>query len=207
MFASHPALAIDAFMLGGGVDTDTEEGSSVALISGFGLGENTWLSAAVARNALELSNGRNLESRYADVELDHNFDPVGVRIGAAYWGDSDVLESNDWRASLYYQNDRVMLSADYEFRDFNFIIPSADLLTSREIMFDADGIGATARFQTSANTRLLIEGIKFDYSVPFRPLENADAARLLSVSRLSLINSLTLQMKPVSSMTTRRSLS
>ena len=32
--------------------------------------------------------------------------------------------------------------------------------------------------------------MSYDYSVPFRPVENVDAARLLSVSRLSLINSL-----------------
>ena len=144
----------------------------------------------VAKSSLELRNGRDLESRYADIELDHNFDPVGIRIGAAYWGDPDVLESDDWRASLYFKNARVMLSADYEFRDFNFIIPSSDFLTSREIMFDADGIGITARFQTSANSSLRIRSIRYDYSVPFRPIENVDAARLLSVSRLSLINSL-----------------
>ena len=32
--------------------------------------------------------------------------------------------------------------------------------------------------------------MKYDYSVPFRPIENVDAARLISVTRLSLINSL-----------------
>jgi len=189
LLASGAALA-DGFMLGGGIETDTEDGSSLALISGIGIGKDTWLSAGVAKSSLELRNGRDLESRYADIELDHNFDPVGIRIGAAYWGDPDVLESDDWRASLYFKNARVMLSADYEFRDFNFIIPSSDFLTSREIMFDADGIGITARFQTSANSSLRIRSIRYDYSVPFRPIENVDAARLLSVSRLSLINSL-----------------
>jgi len=177
-------------MLGGGIETDTEKGSSAALISGLGVGENTWLSAGIAKSSLELSTGQDLESWYADVELDHNFDPVGVRIGAAYWGDSDVLESDDLRASLYYKNHKVTLSADYEYRDFNFIVPSIDLSTSREFMFDADGIGVTARFQTGENSSLRFKGIKYDYSVPFRPLENIDAARLLSVSRLSLINSL-----------------
>lgn len=189
LLASTAALA-DGFMLGGGIETDSENGSSAALLSGFGIGEDTWLSAGVAKSSVELSNRQNLESLYADIELDHHFDPVGIRIGAAYWGDPDLLESNDWRASLYFKNEGVMLSADYEFRDFDFIIPSSDFLSSREIMFDADGIGVSARFQTSSNTSLRIRGIKYDYSVPFRPVENVDATRLLSVSRLSLVNSL-----------------
>lgn len=190
LFASNTATAIEGLILGGGIETDTAEGSSAALMAGVGISEKTWLSASVAKSSLELSNRQDLDSRFADIELDHQFDPVGVRIGAAYWGDPDVLESDDLRASLYFRNERLMLSADYEFRDFNFIIPSIDLLTRREIMFDADGIGATARFQTSDNTSLRIRGIKYDYSVPFRAIDNVDAARLLSVSRLSLVNSL-----------------
>jgi len=91
---------------------------------------------------------------------------------------------------LYFRNDKVMFSADYEIRDFDFTIPSLDFLSQREIMFDANGIGASARFQTSENTSLRLRGMKYDYSVPFRPVENADAVNLISVSRISLINSL-----------------
>ncbi|MDH3433354.1 MAG: hypothetical protein OEM60_05825, partial [Gammaproteobacteria bacterium] len=120
----------------------------------------------------------------------HDFDPVGVRVGAAYWGDSDILESNDLRASVYWRGQAVRLAAEYEYRDFDFIIPSLDLQTSREIMFDADGFGASARFQMSENTSLRLAAIKYDYSVPFRPVENTDAANLLTVSRLSLLNTL-----------------
>jgi hypothetical protein len=35
-----------------------------------------------------------------------------------------------------------------------------------------------------------LAGKKYDYSVPFRPVENVDAASLVTVSRLSLINTL-----------------
>jgi hypothetical protein len=190
LFASNSAAAIGGFILGGGIETDTGEGSGAALVAGVGISEKTWLSASVAKRSLELSNRQDLDSRFADIELDHQFDTVGIRIGAAYWGDPDVLESDDLRASLYFKNERLMLSADYEFRDFNFIIPSADFLTRREFMFDADGIGATARFRTSENSSLRIRGIRYDYSVPFRAIDTVDAARLLSVSRLSLVNSL-----------------
>lgn len=180
----------DGFIIGGGIESDSADGVSASLIGGVGLGEKTWLSAGVAKSSVDLSRFREVESLYADIELDHNFDPVGVRIGAAYWGDSDILESDDLRASIYWRGEAVRLAAEYEYRDFDFIIPSLDLQSSREIMFDADGFGASARFQMSENTSLRLAGIKYDYSVPFRPVENTDAANLLTVSRLSLLNTL-----------------
>jgi hypothetical protein len=94
------------------------------------------------------------------------------------------------RASIYWRGEVARLAAEYEYRDFDFIIPSLDLQSSRVLMFDAHGIGASARFQTSENTSLRLAGIKYDYSVPFRPVENTDAASLLTVSRLSLLNTL-----------------
>lgn len=177
-------------MIGGGAETDSDGGFSAALIGAIGLTEDTWLSAGLAQSNVDLVSGRELETSYADIELDHHFDPIGIRIGAAYWGDSDVLESKDWRAAAYYRNDTATVSFEYEKRDFDFIIPSPDFLVTRRVMFDADGIGLSARIKTSENTSIRVRGMKYDYSVPFRPVENTDAAQLISVTRLSLINSL-----------------
>ena len=182
--------ADDGFMIGGGLESDNEDGLSAALIGGFGITEKTWLSGGIAKSSVELSSGRDLETVYADLELDHHFDPVGIRVGLAYWGDSDVLESNDWRAALYWRNDSVTISGEYEYRDFDFIIPSTDLASSRKLEFDADGIGGSLRFKLGEHVSLRLRGMSYDYSVPFRPVDNVDAARLFSVSRLSLINTL-----------------
>lgn len=190
LFAGVSASAADGYMIGGGAESDSEGGLSATFLGGAGLSEDTWLSAGIAKSSVDLVSGRKLETLYADVELDHFFDPIGIRVGAAYWGDSDVLESNDWRASMYYRNDTATLSLEYEFRDFDFVIPSPDFLVSRRIMFDADGFGASARINTSENTSLRLRGIKYDYSIPFRPVENVDAASLISVTRLSLVNTL-----------------
>jgi len=190
LFSGNVLAAGNGFMIGGGVESDAEDGVSASVIGGVGFTEDTWLSAGLAKSTVGLGRGLDLESVFADIELDHYFDPIGVRIGASYWGDSDILDSHDWRASLYWRNDVVTLAVEYEYRDFDFIIPSTDRLTSREIMFDADGLGISARFQVSESTSLRVRGIKYDYSVPFRPVENVDAASLLTVSRLSLINTL-----------------
>ncbi len=190
LLASASALAADGYMIGVGAESDGDGGLSAAVVGGVGLSETTWLSAGLAKSAVDLVSGRKLETLYADVELDHFFDPIGIRVGAAYWGDSDVLESNDWRAAMYYRNDTATLSLEYEFRDFDLVIPSTNFFMSRRVMFDADGFGASARINTSENTSLRLRGIKYDYSIPFRPVENVDAASLLSVTRLSLINTL-----------------
>jgi len=190
LFSGSSAIAAEGFMIGGGAESDSDGGLSTSLIGGIGFTKDTWLSAAFARSNVDLISGRELDTRYADIELDHHFDPIGIRLGAAYWGDSNVLESNDLRAAAYYRSDAATVSFEYEYRDFDFIIPSTDFQATRRVMFDADGFGLAARFKTSKNTSVRLRGIKYDYSVPFRPVENVDAARLISVTRLSLINSL-----------------
>lgn len=190
LLAGSPALASEGFMLGAGAESDSDGSLSGALVGGVGFTEKTWLSAGYSQSSVDLISGRELDTKYADIELDHHFDPIGIRIGAAYWGDADVLESDDLRVAGYFRNDSATIAVEYEKRDFDFIIPSTDFLTSRRVQFDADGIGLSLRFKTSENTSLSLRGTKYDYSVPFRPIENVDAARLLSVTRLSLVNSL-----------------
>ena len=190
LFAGNAIAAGDGFLIGAGVESDSEDGIRGSFIGGIGVSEDTWLSVGLSKSSVELPIRRDINTVYADVELDHFFDPVGIRIGVSYWGDSDVLDSNDWRVSLYWRGEKVTLSGIYEFRDFDFTVPSLDLAASREFMFDADGLGASARFELSDNVSLTLGGKAYDYSVDFVPLENRDVLSLISVSRLSLINSL-----------------
>ena len=111
LLAAKALAAGDGFLIGGGVESDSEDGIRGSLIGGFGFSDKTWLSAAVSKSSVELPIGRDIDTLYADLELDHWFDPVGVRVGVAYWGDSDILDSVDWRGSLYWRSERVTLSA------------------------------------------------------------------------------------------------
>ncbi len=178
------------YLLGGGVETDSADAVRGVVIAGFSLGEKTWLSTSAALGSVELGNGDESNTAYADIELDHHFDPVGIRIGAAYWGDPDNLDSVDMRGALYWQNDKVTIAGEYEYRDFNIVVPAFDTFPGREISFDADGLGLRVNFRIGENVSLGLSGMKYDYSVNFQPDENRDAARLLSVSRLSPINDL-----------------
>jgi hypothetical protein len=190
LVAGNTLAAGNGAMFGGGIEVDTDDGFSGSLIGSWGFSENTWLSAAVAKSSVELRSGHDLETLYGNLEFDHFFDPVGVRLAVAYWGDSDILESRDWRASLYWRGEKAMLSADYEYRDFELTTPGTDLSPGRRILFDADGLGATLRLDLGKTADLRFSAMKFDYSVPFRPVQDRDVVDLVSVSRLSLINSL-----------------
>ena len=189
--AAPAAAELEGYLLGGGLETDTDDGLRAALLTSIGFSEATWLSAGVAMSSVELASGRDSDTKYADIELDHHFDPVGVAIGAGYWGDPDILDSVDLRGSLYYRNDKFLLAAEVERREFDFIIPPSDFFPGREFAFDADGIGARARIHLSDTVSISASGMQYDYSVNFRPLEDRAAIlRLISVSRLSLINNL-----------------
>ena len=93
--ASTSLAAGDGFMIGGGVESDALKTGSACVGDRRcrGSQRDTWLSAGLAKSTVDLGRGLDLESVFADIELDHYFDPVGVRIGASYWGDSDILDS------------------------------------------------------------------------------------------------------------------
>lgn len=177
-------------MVGGGVESDSEDGLNVALIGGYGFTDKTWLTGGLARSSAELGTGRDLDNLYAGLELDHWFEPVGIRIGGAYWGNSDILESQDGRLSLYWRGANAMFAAEFERRDFDLRIPGTDFSAGRRVTFDADGLGASLRFDLGDRADIRLSGMQYDYSVPFRPIEDRDIIDLISVSRLSVLNSL-----------------
>jgi hypothetical protein len=126
---------------------------------------------------------------YTDVGIDHWFKPAGVRLGASYWGNSDILDSRDLRASFYIRGDAGSMSLEYEKRDFEFDLQS-DTLRGRTAEFSANGWGMNARLSLGEQVNVLFGGIKYDYSRNLRLQPDIDVLAYVSNSRLSMINSL-----------------
>jgi hypothetical protein len=185
-----PAWGLEGYVISAGVEADTEDASAATVSVDLGIGKETWLSAAIAGSRIDLPRGTRIDTLYADLGIDHWFQPMGVRAGVAYWGDSDILSSVDYRGSLYWRNDRVSLSANYEYRDFTFDIFRLDALPGQDIKFHADGIGLSANFELSPNVDLSLSGMDYDYNVNLSVAQNRRIVDFLSVSRLSLLNSL-----------------
>ncbi len=189
LFAT-PLWAADGYVIGVGVETDSDGAVAGTLSGGIGLTENTWLSSAFAKTTVDLPRGIEIDTIYADIEVDHWFKPLGIRATVAYWGDSDILDSVDYRASLYWRNDKVTISGNYEYRDFTFDIFRDTVFAGRDFKFHADGLGLSGRLKLGEKVDLSFAGIDYDYNVNLRIAENRPILDYLSVSRLSLINSL-----------------
>ena len=184
------ALAAEGYVIGGGIEGDTQDGLAVSIIGELGLTEQTWLSAALARNTAESAFRQNLDTWFADLGIDHWWKPVGARAGIAYWGDNDTLDSIDLRGSLYWRGEAFSIAGDYEHRDFSVLFPPIDQFPSREGSFAADGFGLTTRFEVNDSVSVGLSAIDYDYDVNLKLDSNRPLLQLLSFSRLSLINSL-----------------
>lgn len=182
------ALA-EAFVLGVGAEADSADGRALTAFGDFGVAEKTWLSATVSSYETDNVFG-GMRTTLADAGIDHWFKPVGIRAGASYWGNSDILDSVDLNASLYFRGENFMLSANYKHRDFDFVILSDFPDLRREVGFTADGWGLTSRFPLGKSVSLHMGGMQFDYSRNIRIQQDIDSLRFLSSSRLSMINSL-----------------
>jgi len=190
LLLSGNGWAAGEYVIAGGVEADSADGMAAALFGDVAIGDDTWLSGGIARSNVDLELLDELKTWYADIGIDHYFDPAGIRLGAAYWGDDDILDSVDLRTSLYFRGDSGSLSLDYEFRDFELVLPQVDRFSRRRATFDAQGIGIAARLDLTERVDVSLKGIAYDYSVNLRLDPNRDIVNVISVTRLSLINSL-----------------
>ncbi len=186
---SGNAHAGDGYIIGLGAEGDTSDSLAFSAFGDFGLSKKTWISVTAAKAQAEgvLSQ---LHTVYGDIGLDHYFDPIGIRFGAAYWGDEDILDSVDIRGSLYVRTNAISLAADYEKRNFDFFFDLEPLLQRRQVDFEADGYGLNFRANAGERVSLFIRGMSYDYSVDLTQLQNISDLNFLSASRLSLANSL-----------------
>ncbi len=189
MFSTN-ACAAGEYVIAGGVQADSADGVAATVLGDVAVGEETWLSAGIARSGVELPTRDELRTWYGDVGLDHFFGPAGVRLGLAYWGDNNLLDSTDARASVYFRGSSGYLSFDYEFRDLELALPEFDFIRRRQVNFDANGYGLGARLDLSDNVDVRFKGMSYDYSVDLRLDSNRDIVNLISVTRLSLLNTL-----------------
>ena len=184
---SANALA-DGYVIGIGADGDSADGRAFSAFGDFGVGENTWLSVTASRAQTDGLLRRN-ENLFGDVGIDHWFQPVGVRVGASYWGNADLLDSRDLRASVYVRGAPGSFSLDYQKRNFEFDLQS-DLLRGRTAKFDADGLGATVRLALGEDINFRVGGMSYDYSRNLRLQPDINVLSFFTASRLSTINSL-----------------
>ena len=189
MLLSGNAYAGGGYVIGLGAEGDTSDSLAFSAFGDFSLSEKTRISVTAARAQAE-GVFSQLNTVYGDIGLDYYFDPIGMRLGVAYWGDKDILDSLDIRGSLYLRTKAATFAADYERRNFDFLFNLEPLLERRQVEFQADGYGLNFRASAGERVGLFIRGMRYDYSVDLTRLQNISDLNFLSASRLSLANSL-----------------
>lgn len=172
-----------------GLEADTEDSRAATVLGSVATGDRSWLTGSLTKSR---SDGPffDLDTLYADIGFDHHFGPVGVRLGAGYWGDPDLLDSTNALVGLYIRGDRGSLSFDYERRAFDLTIRSLLLDETRRVDFDADGFGLSAHLALNETLSVYANGMSYDYSRDIAIEPNVDRLRIFSLSRLSTVNSL-----------------
>ena len=183
------AAAADGYLVAISAEADTENNQAYSAFSELGIGESTWISGGLATSRTD-SLSSNFDAVYADAQVDHLFDPVGVRVSLGYWGDSDVLDSVDVRSSIYIKNERISLSADYERRDYDLSVELPLLQQERTLSFRADGIGFSGRAHPGERVSVYLGGMWYDYPENITVEPGVRELRFLSLSRLMLAHGL-----------------
>jgi hypothetical protein len=191
LFACLPGggAAADGYLVAIGAEADTGNNHAYSAFSELGIGESTWISGGLATSRSD-SPSSGFDAIYADAQIDHLFDPVGVRVSLGYWGDSEVLDSVDVRSSIYIRNERISLSADYERRDYDLIVELPLLQQERTLSFSAHGIGFSGRAYPGKHVSVYLGGMWYDYPENVTVDAGVRDLRFLSLSRLVLAHGL-----------------
>jgi hypothetical protein len=176
-------------VVGFGVAGDSADGRAYSLFADIGITDKTWMSGTISRSQTN-NDAFNLDAKFADLSLDHFFDPIGVSLGGSYWGDDGLLDSHDGHVSIYVRNKKGSIAAVFERREFDLTISFDRFAESRLVEFSANGYGLTGRWQASERTSLYASGMVYEYSRDIALQPDSDRLRFLSLSRFSLINSL-----------------
>ncbi len=184
------AQADEGYTLGLDLQADDADGFAGTVFAVLLISENTSISGGLGKSTTDVSQTFDADSIYADLGIDHSFGLFGVRLTAAYWGDSDILDSKDLRGALYLSGDRGSVALEYEDRSLEFELPPSDFLTRTSFPFDAEGWGLSARLDATDDVSLYASGMDYDYSVAFLQQSSDRIRPLLVVSRLSVLSSL-----------------
>jgi hypothetical protein len=178
--------------VGLGVQADVEGSSSVVASFDIAATETTWLRASGSFGQSPNSRG-DIQTTTASVGVDQSFGPVGLTLDLQQWGDPDLVESTDVKASFYFRNDDVSVAVLGERRNIDLTFSVTGLggqVFSRSADFDADGWGLRLSAKPNDRWRVYARGRKYDYSVNLSALPRIQVVDFLFSSTLTLANSL-----------------
>jgi hypothetical protein len=167
-------------------DEESYEHSLVSFL--LALNDDTWLSMSAGRSRAP-SIERDVRASLTSLGIDHDFGPIGLALSAEQWGDSNNLESRDWRGEIFFGSERYRIALVREDRaiDIFFSGQGAPIATDlRSVGIDADGVGLNWRFELAPNWQTYGSWMDYDYPRGIRLVPRAERLDLLSTSAVTL---------------------
>lgn len=191
---AQPSTFDDAgprWMLGLGAQADEDENDSVLGTLYVGVGDRTWLNFAAGRSTSPAERA-DIQADILSIGVDHRFEDVGFTLAAEQWGDSGVLETQDWAGSVYFDRDRWRIGFGYEARDIEIPVTVTGPLGNtfqRTVAVGADRLSFDVRIGLGESWQLYGGFAEHDYERNLNVLPRIATLNLLSTSTLTLANS------------------
>jgi hypothetical protein len=179
-----------AWMLALGVQVEEGDADSELASLDFGIAKRTWLTLAAARSSSPADRA-DITADALVLGVDHRFAAVGFALEAERWGDSGVLETQDFSGSVYVDRDRWRLGLGYETRDIDIPVSLTGPLGNtlrRTVSVSSDSVAVDARVSFGPATRLYLSLAEHDYERNLHVLPRIERLNLLSTSTLTLAN-------------------
>src|SRR5262249_49253311 len=151
----------------------------------------TWLNLTLSRSTSS-TNRADVQADSVVLGVDHRFASVGIAFDAEHWGEPGVLETQDYRGTVYVDRERFRVALTYEDRsiDIPFTVtgPLGRQFT-RTVTVPAHGVAIDARVTPAALWTIYFNAGEYDFERDLSVLPRIGRFNLLSTSTLTLANS------------------
>ena len=190
---ARPALEPTAgtWMLGLAAEGDENSNDSMLATVNWGVTPATWLNFTTSRSTSSSSRA-DVKADSIVVGVDHRFESVGIAFSAEDWGDHGVLETRDYRGSLYVDRERFRVAVTYEDRSIDIPFTVTGPLGrqfSRTVNVPAHGVALDARVTPAPLWKIYLSAGDYDFERDLSALPRIARLNLLSTSTLTLANS------------------
>jgi hypothetical protein len=179
------------WMLGLAAEGDENSNNSLLANVNWGVTPSTWLNFTTSRSTSS-TNRADVKADSIVVGVDHRFESVGIAFNAEDWGEHGVLETRDYRGSVYVDRERFRVAVTYEDRSIDIPFTVTGPLGrqfSRTVNVPAHGVALDARVTPTALWTIYLSAGDYDFERDLSALPRIGRFNLLSTSTLTLANS------------------
>lgn len=193
LMAPMPTLAQNhPWAIGLGAQIAGEGSFNTAASFDIAVTDTTWLRASGSLGESPDNRG-DVQTSTLSAGIDQSFGALGLTLDLQRWGDPDLVESDDIKASIYLRGDAVTVGLLGERREIDLTFSVTGIggdVFSRTVGFTADGWGLRFSAKPVENWRFFASGRKYNYSANLAALPRIQLVDFLFASTLTLANSL-----------------